>query len=128
MSEEDNTAKRAMQRFNLEDMVSRAMDRKFGRSTENTMDNLQQEIIDAIDESVDIIANEFGDEENIEMSQPAQRIYDFLREQSEPLGRSEIIDRISLPEHMWAAAIRELKEEDRVTQHGQRRGAKYTAN
>lgn len=128
MSEEDNTAKRAMQRFNLEDMVSRAMDRKFGRSTENTMDNLQQEIIDAIDESVDIIANEFGDEEDMDMSNPAVRILEFLETQTEPMGKSSILEQLCLPEDLWADAIRELKEANRVTQHGQRRGAKYTAN
>jgi hypothetical protein len=113
MSESGKTGTAWVERFNLEDMVSRAIDKKFNRFTEDKEETTNMDI-------------EFATNPNEDLSPEASQILHIIRESAEPVGRANILSRTSVPAHKWTLAIQELKDQDYVVQHGSRRGAKYT--
>ncbi len=116
MNDKNSTGYRWMERYNLEEMVSQAVDLAFSRKKEtyNTMNNeaTQMELIN----------------DNNEMSADAAEILRVIQESNEPVGRANIVARAGIPAHKWTLAIQELKEEGLVLQQGTRRGAKYTVS
>ena len=116
MNDKNSTGYRWMERYNLEEMVSQAVDLAFSRKKEtyNTMNNeaTQMELIN----------------DNNEMSADAAEILRVIQESNEPVGRANILARANIEQTNWTAAIQELKEQDFIVQHGTRRGAKYTVS
>ena len=115
MNDKDTTARSMIERYNLEEMVSQAIDLAFGRKqeTDNTMNNeaTQMELID-----------------DNNLSNDAAEILRVIQESNEPVGRANILARANIEKTNWTAAIQELKDQDCVVQHGTRRGAKYTVS
>jgi len=116
MNDKDTTARSMIEKYNLEEMVSQAIDLAFGlkQETDNTMNNeaTQMELIN----------------DNYEMSADAAEILRVIQESNEPVGRANILARANIEQTNWTAAIQELKEQDFIVQHGTRRGAKYTVS
>lgn len=129
MNENERTGWSWVERYNLEDMVSRAIDKKFSRFSEqqdNTMNNEATQM-----ETNDNMEDNFEFEVEVAdggLSPEASEILRVIQESSEPVGRANIVSRAGIPAHKWTLAIQELKEQDFVVQHGTRRGAKYTVS
>lgn len=129
MNENERTGWAWVERYNLEDMVSRAIDKKFSRFSEqqdNIMNNetTQMETNDNMEDNFEFEV-EVADED---LSPEASEILRVIQESNEPVGRANIIARAGIPAHKWTLAIQELKDQDYVVQHGTRRGAKYTVS
>jgi DNA-binding IclR family transcriptional regulator len=59
------------------------------------------------------------------LSAAAKKLWRALRGATQPLGKSDLLERSGLDEAEWRDAIEELRAAGVVEQQGERRGAKY---
>ena len=53
-------------------------------------------------------------------------VLDCLRSSGQALGKAEVLQRSGIPEGEWSAVVKSLIDQGRITQEGQKRGAKYS--
>jgi len=129
MNENERTGWAWVERYNLEDMVSRAIDKKFSRFSEQQDTIMNNEATQM--ETNDNMEDNFEFEVEVAdggLSPEASEILRVIQESNEPVGRANILARANIEQTNWTAAIQELKEQDFIVQHGTRRGAKYTVS
>ena len=92
-----------------------------------TYDNLADAINKAISRKVGRTPKPVKKESNKPLSKDAQTIFELLKAEKKPQGKSWILLNAGIDAADWTDTINELKNHNLVTQTGAKRGTKYHA-
>jgi hypothetical protein len=96
-------------------LINDAFDNAFGRKPKK--DKKTMELVTQLDPT-------FSEEKR--MSEEAEALYAIMADTVDSCGKSALINLSKIKPHKWNAAINELKDNNLVVQHGNKRGATYT--